>query len=212
MNRLMKVDFPVRTGPDNADVNIPAGTGGNVCVNRRSVHSVVLSSSVLQNCMSPWTRICRRDSAGGIDYGQYVCAVCACTRLTEKASVGNCACSFSHRIGMITSSVQKWSASIRLMPSSLRRKKTVVLHVRCHERVAALLRRKLQHAAAGAAADRKLLHRASSVDIAQAVDVQPINDIWQKIRQRHGFRQPADAAASQRAAVSGCTRMARGRP
>ena len=48
----------------------------------------------------------------------------------------------------------------------LRREKPVVLHVRCYERVAALLRRKLQHAAAGAAADRKLLHRASAVDIA----------------------------------------------
>lgn len=82
---------------------------------------------------------------------------------------------------MITFSVQKWSASIRLTPSSLRREKPVVLHVRCYERVAALLRRKLQHAAAGAAADSKLLHRASAVDIAQTIGVQPISDIGQKI-------------------------------
>ena len=87
----------------------------------------------------------------------------------------------------------------------LRREKPVVLHVRCYERVAAHLRRKVQHAAAGAAADRKLLHRASAVDIAQTIGVQPISDIGQKIRQRHGFRQPADAAAGQRAAIVGCT-------
>ena len=48
----------------------------------------------------------------------------------------------------------------------LRRKKPVVLHVRCYERVAAHLCRKVQHAAAGAAADRKHPHRASAVDIA----------------------------------------------
>ena len=86
----------------------------------------------------------------------------------------------------------------------LRRKKPVVLHVRRYERVAALLRRKVQHAAAGAAADRKLLHRASAVDIAQTIGVQPISDVGQKIRQRHRFRQPADAAAGQRAAIVVC--------
>ena len=35
--------------------------------------------------------------------------------------------------------------------------------------------------------------------------MQPISDIGQKIRQRHGFRQPANAAAGQRAAIVGCT-------
>ena len=49
------------------------------------------------------------------------------------------------------------------------------------------------------------MHRASAVDIAQTIGVQQISDIGQKIRQRHGFRQPADAAAGQRAAIVICS-------